>query len=367
MAQWRKPYGVLTNIVKQVKNLAKKAQLGNIDSIAANALPTECIGLLLAHAYPERVAKSRGISGDYVCANGKGVSLEDQDTLAAHNFLVVADLIQSRGVLRIRLAASIALAQIEQVFEDKVIKQNVAVFDETNGKIIARSQTKLDALILQETVSKNTLTTENIAQLWCDLILRKGLSFLNWQSKDLALKMRWQWLNDFFPQYDLPEINDKALLVNLTHWFSPFVGEIKSKAKLAKLDLSAMLLSQLNYQQQEALKQAAPVVFIGPTGRHCAITYSKEKSPKVSLPMQELYGSTQTPCVGGINIQQGIPLLLELLSPAKRPIQVTQDLTKFWAGSYKAVQKEMKSKYPKHFWPDDPANAKATNKVKKHM
>ena len=150
-------------------------------------------------------------------------------------------------------------------------------------------------------------------------------------------------------------------------WFAPFVGEIKSKTKLAKVDLSSLLLSSLDYQQQQILKQAAPSVFIGPTGRHCPIRYSKEKSPKVSLPMQELYGSTQTPSVGGVNNNQGIPLLLELLSPAQRPIQVTQDLAQFWAGSYQSVQKDMKSNYPRHFWPDDPANAEPTNKTKRHL
>ncbi len=137
--------------------------------------------------------------------------------------------------------------------------------------------------------------------------------------------------------------------------------------KLAKLDISTMLLSQLDYQHQQILKQAAPSVYIGPTGRHCPISYSTEKSPKVSMPMQELYGETETPKVGGLNGQQGIPLLLELLSPAQRPIQLTQDLVQFWRGSYKAVQKDMKSRYPKHYWPDDPENAQPTNKTKRHL
>jgi len=367
ISTFNKPYGVLANIVKQVKKLAKRVRLSNIDLLARSSLPIEKIGLLLAYAYPERVAKARGSLGDFVCANGKGVTLDEQDALAGESFLVIADLIQSQSVLRVRLAASIEPSQIEEVFKEQIIEQESAVFDDVSGKIIARLQTKLSALILKEIVSKNTLSTESIAAMWCDLITRKGLGFLNWQAKDLALKARWQWITSFFEQYELPEIDDKALLANLGNWFSPFVGEIKSAAKLAKLDLSTMLLSQLNYQQQQVLKQAAPSVYIGPTGRHCPITYSKEKSPKVSMPMQELYGSTQTPQVGGINGQQGIPLMLELLSPAKRPIQVTQDLVQFWQGSYKAVQKEMKSNYPKHFWPDDPANAQPTNKTKRHL
>lgn len=367
-SQWHKPYGALANIVKQIKNLAKRTQLPNINSFIVNTLPVEKIGLLLAYAYPERVAKARGSLGDFICTNGKGITLDEQDALAGESFLVIADLMLSKGVLRGRLAASIDLSQIEQVFSEQITEQELAVFDDVSGKIIARSQTKLAGLVLQETTNKNSLTTEHISQMWCQLITQKGLAFLNWQNKDLALKARWQWLTDFFPQYDLPKVSDAALIANLAHWFSPFVGEIKSKAKLAKLDLSAMLLSQLNYQQQQILKQAAPSVYIGPTGRHCPITYSKEKSPKVSIPMQELYGSTQTPCVGSISeSQRGIPLLLELLSPAKRPIQLTQDLVQFWTGSYKAVQKDMKSRYPKHYWPDDPVNAQPTNKTKRHL
>ena len=358
ISSFNKSDGVLTNIVKQVKNLAKRIGLNNLDLFTDSNLPTKRIGMLLAYAYPERVAKARGTFGDFVCANGKGVSLDAQDALASEEFLVIADLIQSKNRSQVRLAASIDLSTIEEIFSDSIIKKEIAVFDESSGKIIARQQTKLSALMLHETVSKNTLSSEQIASMWCDVVKRKGLSFLNWQAKDLALKARWQWLTDFCSHYDLPRVDDHALLDNIENWLSPFVGEIKSLAKIAKLDLSTMLLSQLDYQQQQILKQAAPSVYIGQTGRHCPITYSSEKSPKVSMPMQELYGSTQTPQVGGVNDANGIPLLIELLSPAQRPIQVTQDLVQFWQGSYKAVQKEMKSKYPKHTWlsPEDVAS-----------
>ena len=130
-----------------------------------------------------------------------------------------------------------------------------------------------------------------------------------------------------------------------------------------------MFLSLLTYQQQKTLEKAAPEYFIGPTKRQCAIRYTEDEMPIVSMPMQELYGLTETPCIGNDKEgdKSGIPLILEILSPAKRPIQVTQDLAAFWKGSYKAVQKDMKSQYPRHFWPDDPANAKATRKTKRHM
>jgi ATP-dependent helicase HrpB len=367
LAQWHKPYGALANIIKQVKNLAQKMKLTGLDYLVKRHLGLEKTGLLLAYAYPERIAKARGALGDFICANGKGVTLNDQDALAGEDFLVVADLMQSQGILQVRLAATIDLCQIEQVFSEKIIEQDIAIFDQVSGRIIARSQTKLAALTLQEKISQNSLTKESVAKMWCDLVEQKGLGFLNWQEQDLALKARWQWLNDYFPEYNLPGISEKKLLASLSDWFSPFVGEIKSTAKLAKIDLSSMLLSLLDYQQQQVLKTAAPTVYIGPTGRHCPIRYSKEKSPKVSLPMQELYGSTQTPSIGNMNNNQGIPLLLELLSPAQRPIQVTQDLAQFWVGSYQSVRKDMKSNYPRHFWPDDPANAEPTNKTKRHL
>ena len=365
--KWHKPYGVLANVVKQVKNLAQKMKLTGIDSLVKRNMCLDKVGLLLAYAYPERIAKARGTLGDFICANGKGVTLNDEDALAGEEFLVIADLMQLKDILQVRLAAKIDLSQIEQIFSDNIIEQDIAIFDEANGRIIARLQTKLAALTLQEKISNNKLGTTSIAKMWCDIVKQKGLGFLNWREKDIELKARWQWLNDYFPQYNLPDISNKKLLDSLSEWFSPFVGEVKSTAKLAKLDLSSMLLTLLDYQQQQVLKQAAPNVYVGPTGRQCPIRYSKEKSPKVSLPMQELYGSVQTPTVGGVNNNQGIPLLLELLSPAQRPIQVTQDLAQFWVGSYQSVQKDMKANYPRHFWPDDPVNAEPTNKTKRHL
>ncbi len=367
-------YGVFSKIVKQAKVLAKSVGVRFSDKHIA----IEMTGLLLAHAYPERVAKSRGMRGSYLCANGKGVFLSEQDRLSDEDFIVIADLMQVSDVSYVRLAASINLNQIEQVFSSEITVKSIAKFDEKAGKIIARKQTKLDNLVLTDQVLKKSLTNNAIAAMWCELIARKGFGFLHWQAKDLALRSRWQWLaknqrEDHLIAEALPAIDDKFMLDNLARWFSPFVGDIYSKTQLDKLNLSNMLLSLLDYKQQDLLKLAAPVSYIGPTGRHCPISYSNDLPPKVSLPMQEVYGLSITPSVGFYNKisvvskKQGIPLLLELLSPAQRPIQLTQDLVQFWSGSYKAVQKEMKSRYPKHFWPDEPASSKPTNKTKRQL
>ncbi|NQY49081.1 MAG: ATP-dependent helicase HrpB [Colwellia sp.] len=358
---------LLTRVIQQANRLGQHMNL----RFSANSLELSKAGLLLAYAYPERVAMARSSHGDYICVNGKGASVHEQDALATESFIVIAQASQRDNQLHVRLASQLSLTEITEVFAEQIKQQDIAKFDNKSGRIITRRQTSLGAIVLTEQPLKQAITTEAISEMWCQLVRKKGLSFLPWQGKDLALKSRWQWLNNYFPEYNLAAIDDNSLLAELAIWFAPFVGDIKSKAQLAKLDLSQMLLSLLNYQEQKILKQAAPTVYIGPTGRHCPISYDLERSPKVSLPMQELYGLTQTPNIGvlvGINEQkQGVPLLLELLSPAQRPIQVTQDLVKFWSGSYQAVQKDMKSRYPRHYWPDDPANAKATNKTKRHI
>ena len=354
------------NIMKQALVLAKRFK----QVISYTDLPIEKVGLLLAFAYPERVARARGAYGDFICANGKGAQVNDQDVMAQQEYLVFADIAEYKGKLSGRLAASITLLEIEQYFNDKIIEHNTAFYDEKTSRITQKKQTKLSSLVLSEQIVTQALNVADVSHMWCELLRKKGLDFLPWKANDLALISRWQWATRFLESLTLQSINDEFLLANLDVWFAPFVGEIKNKNQLAKLDLSAMLLSLLDYSQQQLLKQAAPSVYVGPTGRHCPITYGQEQSPKVSLPMQELYGLTQTPsiaCFNDVNRGQGIPLLLELLSPAQRPIQLTQNLVQFWAGSYKAVQKDMKSNYPKHYWPDDPANAKPTNKVKRHM
>ena len=368
IARWQKPSAVMKNIIKQAQVLLRSLKVNSqLTPSLMTDLPQHKIGLLLAYAYPERVAKGRKTIGDFVCANGKGVSLNSEDSLAGESFIVVADLMKVNNQLKVRLAASIELTQIEDAFAQQIEDRELASYDEKSGKIIARQQRKLASIVLTEKASDQKISAQAISKMWCDLIISKGLGILNWQAVDIALRARWQWLKVNFPDYSFGDVSEQALLNDLETWFAPFVGEIRLKAKLAKLDLSAMLLSKLDYQQQQVLKQAAPSHYIGPTGRRCLITYSSEKSPKVSLPMQEVYGLEQTPMVGTINNEQGIPLILELLSPAQRPIQVTQNLTEFWQGSYKAVQKDMKSRYPKHYWPDDPANAKATNKTKRHI
>ncbi|RHW77740.1 ATP-dependent helicase HrpB [Colwellia sp. RSH04] len=359
-------------IFKQARNLASALSI----ELNFNNVSLEHSGILLAFAFPERIAKSREVRGEYICTNGKGVSLNEDDVLAGEPYIVIADMMQLKSGAKVRLAASVSLLALEQYFSEKIIEKQHAFFDEKRNRIIQRKQRRFAAIVIEEQPLSRNESLQDFSPVWAEQIVRKGIGFLNWSKQDKLLIARWQWLAHYQQQdskITVPSYSEAMLLEQLSLWFQPFVSDVVSKEQLDKLNLSTMLLSLFDYQQQQLLEQAAPTHYIGPTGRRCPITYSMEASPKVSLPMQELYGESVTPVIGiyqnvsVVQNKQGMPLLLELLSPAQRPIQLTQDLVAFWSGSYELVQKDMKSRYPKHYWPDDPANAKATNKTKRHI
>ncbi len=357
---------LVQRIKQQAARLAK--QLGIQFSAQLETHYFNKTGVLLALAYPERVAKARSREGEFVAVNGKGFSLAVQDKLSDEAFIVAAQLMQlkSQRSLMVKLATAIELSDIYQLFNDKIHQQTRLIYHEKNDRISTVKQTILGNLVLEQTPSKDPASSEQIAHLWTELLKQKGLSFkannlFTWQAKVINLIKRWQWLVNVVKALELPTLSEHYLLENLDVWFTPFVGEIKSKAQLANLNFMEMLLTLLSYDQQQLLNKLAPAYYISPTGRRFLISYEAEQqSPKVALPMQEVYGLAQTPHVAGTQKSQGIPLVLELLSPAGRPIQTTADLEQFWQGSYKAVQKDMKSRYPKHYWPDDPAHAKAS-------
>ncbi|NQY34097.1 MAG: ATP-dependent helicase HrpB [Alteromonadaceae bacterium] len=349
-------------IIDQAKRLASKINI----SIKTD-LPIEHTGTLLALAYPERIAKYRGRVGEFLTSNGKGISLIDEDALACQPYLLAAQISQYQQKLQIRLAAPVDLNNLIDWQIISTDSEVITSYDDKQNRIIAMQQLKLGAIVIEEKSLSASLTEQQIASMWQEQLQLKGLNLLQWQEKDKMLLGRWRWLNVYQTHLNFPEASEQALLQQLSTWFDPYVGKLKAKAQLQKLKLSEMLLTLLDYKQQQQLSKLAPTHFIGPTGRNCPIRYTEEQYPTVSLPMQELYGVKVTPSVGDSSTNNSVPLKLELLSPAQRPIQVTQDLVKFWKGSYKAVQKDMKSQYPKHYWPDDPVNAKATNKTKRHI
>lgn len=278
---------------------------------------------------------------------------------------MAAHLSQFQQQLKIRLAAGVDLAQLRSLNLVNISNHDVLHFDEKSGRINASIQEKIGAIVVSEKPEKALIDDEQIFALWQVQLEKNGLSFLNFQQDDKALLLRWQWINLTQSQHNFPDVSECSLISKASIWLKPFISNITTKTQLQKLNVTEMLLTMLDYQQQKLLKKLAPSYYVGPTGRKCSIRYSLEETPIVSLPMQEVYGLQSSPVVG--EGKSKINVTFELLSPAQRPIQVTSDLARFWQGSYKEVQKDMKAKYPKHYWPDDPANAEATNKTKKHI
>ena len=407
-----KAYGVIARIVQQAKQLAR--QLGrHFDSNWQANISRDYCGLLLALAYPERIAKKRGQHASYLSSAGKGLSLADTDPLNEESLIVAASTIKLGNQQRISLAAPVSLSVLETWQAVKISEQETLTYDEQKDAIKASKKRCLGAIVLAEQPSNTELTPTLVVAMWHQQLAKKGLAWLTFSEEVEALRSRICWLAVNQPDLAIPLMDNNWLMANLADWFDPYVGEIKKKSALLALNFKTMLHSVLDYAQQQALEQFAPAVFIGPTGRNCPIRYPRELtigvssgssegnsavistakneetsvlktevttepthelasslvgiSPIVSLPMQEVYGLSSSPQVGNSSQGKGINLTLELLSPAGRPLQVTQDLAGFWQGSYQQVQKEMKGRYPKHFWPDDPANAQATNKTKRFM
>lgn len=346
-------------IFLQANKLSEKV---NVEK--THAVPLEKLGVLLYLAYPERLLK-RVDNNNYLASYGKRVSLALDDDLLNESFLVAAVVSQFKLQLQVRLASTIQIAELSAWGILKKTQQSCVNYDEKKERIISVKQVKVGAITLEENHDNSLIDHETIFHLWKTQIEKNGLSFLALNQDDEELLIRWRWLYSTQHQLNFPDVSEQSLISCLSIWLKPFVNGVTTKAQFKKLDVSEMLLTMLDYSQQQQLKMLAPRFYCGPTGRKCAIRYSLEQAPIISLPMQEIYGMKTSPKVG-IG-QTEVNMTLELLSPAKRPIQVTSDLAGFWQGSYKEVQKDMKSQYPKHYWPDDPANAQPTNKTKRHM
>ncbi|SET72300.1 ATP-dependent helicase HrpB [Thalassotalea agarivorans] len=359
---WRDAPKRFEHIGRQVTRLSRALNVKKVDS-----LPLEYSGCLLALAFPENIAKQTQSEGRYLTYDGKGVVVPVQDELSFEEVIVYASSYTIKHQNLVRMAARASLTQLKAL--DIIAPEDVdtVYFDERKQAVIAQRQTVIGRIVLDSKPIKETLTAEQISDMWRTFIEKKGLGCLNWQAADQLFLAKLRWLNRHQSHLELPSFDEQALLSKLDDWLVPFVGDIVSLKKLKQLDLKAQLLSLLTYQQQQLLTKVAPSHYVGPTGRKCPIRYGEEKSPILSVPMQELYGQENTPEVGDSSAGKGIAVLLEIVSPAGRPIQLTQDLARFWAGSYSEVQKDMKAKYPKHFWPDNPAQAKPTIKTKRRM
>ncbi|MEX1035207.1 MAG: ATP-dependent helicase HrpB, partial [Sneathiella sp.] len=317
-------------------------------------------GLLLAFAYPDRIGELRdGSRLQYRLSGGRGARLVENDRLQGEPYLVVADLDGKGRDARIDLAAPISLKEIEENFKDLIVSDRRVFWDEGKSRILAVQERKLGALVLEQQRVENPAPDE-IAAALLTVIKSKGLKFLPWDTESEALAARVNFVRHHDPAGGWPDLSFAALEKSVDDWLRPYLAGMSSLNDLQKINLTDILMNQLSWDQRTQLKKDAPPTIEVPSGSHIRLDYSNPESPILAARLQELFGMQDVPklCNGRV------PVSIHLLSPARRPVQITQDLASFWQNTYADVKKDLKGRYPKHYWPDDPLEAEATHRVK---
>lgn len=322
-----------------------------------NDLHAEASGRLLALAYPDRVAEARGKAGRYRLANGRGAELDEGHPLCTERFLTVADIQGKAASGRIALAAPLSQPDIEDLFADRIEDVDEVTL-EKNGKLKARRVRRYQSVVLDSRIISAPDPAAITAALLAE-VRRKGIDRLPFSKEQMHLRGRVAFVRAS-GQTDLPDLTDSHLAETLDSWLGPFLAGATSLDDIDAETLGNALAMLLPFDAKARLDEAAPSHFTAPTGSKLPIDYGAENGPTLSVRVQELFGLGTHPSV----CHGKLPLTLELLSPAHRPIQITRDLPGFWSGSWADVKADMRGRYPKHPWPDEPLNAEATRRTK---
>lgn len=317
------------------------------------------IGKLLIHAYPERIARRRsGQRERYQMAGGQGIRLLATDPLAAYEYLIVAQADSGQNEGRIHLAEPIDLADIAIHHPHLFTAEDEVAWDAATARVRALRRTRLGAIVVEERPLKQ-VGDQALIQAMRTGIAQMGLDCLPWDREALQVQARLGTLRSWQPEAGWPDLCAEALLADL-EWLSPYLVGINRAEQLTRLNLQEILVAPLSWEQRQSLERLAPPAITVPSGSRIRIEYRLDGPPILAVRLQEMFGLTTTPtvCAGRV------PLLLHLLSPARRPIQVTSDLASFWQQAYPQVKKELKGRYPKHAWPDDPLLAPPLRGVK---
>jgi ATP-dependent helicase HrpB len=346
--------GALRRILKVAAELRHRTHIKNRTSRRTEP------GRLLAWAYPDRVAFRRpGDPGRYLLTNGRGAYFDPPEPLTVQDFLVVAELDGEHRDARIFMAAAYDLETLKDQFGDGIQEMDAVTWNDRTQAVEAVRRQTLGALILrQDPLADPDPLSVSAALL--QGIRRKGLDALPWNRTLRALRERVTTLRRIQAGgEDWPDMSDSALAEDLTQWLEPYAHGVRRMRDLSRQDLESALNSRLTWRQRQLLDRLAPTHWTVPSGSRRPIDYSGNV-PVLAVRLQEMFGATRTPAIA----DGRLPLLLHLLSPAGRPVQVTQDLAGFWRSGYPAVKKELKGRYPKHYWPDDPLSAQPTSRAK---
>ncbi|CAM4270516.1 ATP-dependent helicase HrpB [Paenibacillus endophyticus] len=314
------------------------------------------IGILLAFAYPDRVAQRRS-DGRYLLANGRGAALPQQQPLSLFPYLAACELDDSGGESRIRIAAELHQADLERYLQDKLMNEEVIEWDTAAQAVRARKRLRLGALIVKESVLQQP-NEDKVAEVILAAVRQAGFAILPMSKPAQQLKARMLLMSH--AGKDWPDGTDEALLETVDEWLKPHIIGMKSRTDLQRLPMQQLLESKLSWQQKQELDEQVPTHYVVPSGSRIPIDYSDPGSPVLAVRLQELFGMKETP-----RLARGrLAVTLHLLSPSQRPVQVTRDLGSFWENAYFDVKKDLKGRYPKHYWPDDPYAAVPTNRTK---
>jgi len=314
-------------------------------------------GRHLARAYPDRIAQAAGARGRFRLANGRQASLDETDALAAAPFLVVTDITGTAANGRIRAATALGRTTIEELFGSQITDNVLLGYDEATQSVRARRSRRLGALRLADEPVAVT-DFDKAATLLAEAVARRGIGTLPWSREQKALRARASFLKETLGD-PWPDLTDEGLAAD-TGWLVPHILGETRLAGITADHLGRALDALLPWAQRAEMDRLLPSHFTAPSGSHLPIDYAAENGPALEIRVQELFGLDRHPAIANGRI----PLLLVLLSPAHRPIQTTRDLPGFWRGSWKDVQKDLKGRYPRHPWPDDPVAAAATNRAK---
>ncbi|MCS8552111.1 ATP-dependent helicase HrpB [Citrobacter sp. XY323] len=318
---------------------------------------------LLAQAFADRIARRRGLEGRYQLANGMGAMLDADDASGRHEWLIAPLLLQGSASpdARILLALPLDIEALIQACPELLQQSDTIEWDETQGTLKALRRSRIGQLTVKvQALAKPSEEELHLAML--NGIRDKGLSVLNWTPEAEQFRLRLQCAANWLPEYNWPAVDEDSLLATLESWLLPHMSGVHSLRALKALNVGQALRGLLDWSMLQRLDSELPAHYTVPTGSRIAIRYHEDNPPVLAVRMQEMFGEAKTPTIA----EGRVPLVLELLSPAQRPLQVTSDLSAFWQGSYREVQKEMKGRYPKHVWPDDPANTAPTRRTKKY-
>ena len=345
--------------IAQCHNILKNAK--RIEKEQKQELNTQLLGILLAFAYPDRIALQRPNKRDsYLLSNGKGASLHNEDELFNARFLVVADIAGDNTNARIYKAIEVTQADIETHLKEQILIKEIVDWNEEQERVDVREVQSIGAIVLRERQIKNA-SNEEVTDVLIAELEALGINALKWSDEAQVLRDRINFLNHH--DMNLPDFSDVYLVENMDDWLAPYLTNITTLKGCQNLDLHNILLGLLSFEQMQSLDKLAPAKIKVASGSNIRIDYQNPAQPILAVKLQEMLGTKSTPTL----LNGKVKVMIHLLSPAQRPIQVTQDLESFWNNAYTDVKKEMRGQYKRHYWPDNPLEAMATKHTKKYM